>query len=498
MSASAAPSGRDGADDPCGVVRIARGTVGEVSRRRPDPRSRGPRRAAPAFPRDDGPIAAVSITALGAHGDGVATHEGRPLFVPWTVVGDRVTVRLAPGPGGTWRGTSLAWLSRGPGRRAPPCRHFGSCGGCTLQHLDETSYRAWKRARLDAAFARAGAGAPTVHPLVVVPPGDRRRLGLALARSEGRALVGLRARHGHRIIDLEACPVAMPALTALFAPLRASLVAWLADDTVVHAWATATADGVDLVLVGPSTLSLGARQALAELAVGADLARLSWQPAADRPIEPIAARRPVTLGIGPFTVALPPTGFLQPSPTGEAALLAAVRAAFAGGLPRRIADLYAGVGTFGLPLAADGHSVRAFDADAAAIAAAHGPGAAFSAACRDLGAAPLTAAELAGFDAVVFDPPRAGAAAQAAELARSAVPEVIAVSCNPASFARDASALATGGYRLIEVTPVDQFLWSAHLELVARFARDPSCGAVFGLRPLSGSAAPSDPRKAPP
>jgi 23S rRNA (uracil1939-C5)-methyltransferase len=288
------------------------------------------------------------------------------------------------------------------------------------------------------------------------------------------------------LVDLDHCPVLAPELAALPALLRRGLAGVLAPNGTLEAVATLLEGGVDLLLVGPPRLDLAARQALANFAATADLARLSWQAEARAASEPVAARRPVAVRFGGVVVTPPPGAFLQASATGEAALVAAVLAGV--GDATTVADLFAGCGTFSLPMLTAGHGrrVHAVDGHGSALAVLTAAGRSvpglsapgrgqpgLTTTVRDLAREPLTPAELAGFDAVVFDPPRAGAAAQAAALAASAVPVVVAVSCNPATFARDARHLAGGGYRLVSVLAVDQFLWSAHVELVAVFRRDP-------------------------
>ena len=419
----------------------------------------------------------VTIEAIGARGDGLAEVDGQRLFVPLTVPGDQVRVRLGPVSGEGRRGEVTAWLAQGPGRAEPACRHFGRCGGCTLQHLAEPEYRAWKREQVGAALTRAlgeaGAGAESSLTVAATPPGGRRRANFAVQRRGGAVLIGFSERLSHRLVDLTECPVLAPELLALLPALRRCLAEVLPDGGAAEAAATLLEGGVDLLLIGPPRLELNARLALGELAEAADLGRLSWRPDAATPPEPVAARRPVVGRFGGVAVEPPPGGFLQASREGEAALIAAVLEGVGQG-GGSVADLFAGCGTFSLPLVAAGWRVHAVDGNAPALAALARaarslPG--LSVETRDLGRRPMEVSELARFSAAVFDPPRAGAAAQAAALAASALPVVVAVSCNPASFARDARLLAGGGYKLAVALVVDQFLWSGHVELVAVFRR---------------------------
>jgi 23S rRNA (uracil1939-C5)-methyltransferase len=416
----------------------------------------------------------VTIDSIGARADGVAAHEGRPLFVPFTVPGDRVRVRLGEARGQGRAATAVERLSDGPGRVAPPCRHFGRCGGCQLQHLAREPYLDWKAGLLRSALGHRALDLAAIRPLVAIEPGSRRRARFA-AHRHGRGLwFGFHERGGERIVDLEHCPVLIEPLQRLVPPLRQMAETILPDRGGAEFEATMTATGIDL-LIGQAGKPPGAaaRSRLVALASEAGILRASWKSPKTEP-EPVAVFGVAQMRFGGVAVDLPPGAFLQPSAAGEAALLAEVVRATEGA--KRIADLFAGCGSFSLPLAgrATVHAVEGDKAAAAALAsAAKRAGIAHRLAVerRDLERAPLQPDELAPFDAVVFDPPRAGAAAQSRALAASKVARVVAVSCNPASFARDARILVDGGYQLDWVVPVDQFPWSPHLELVAGFSR---------------------------
>ena len=415
----------------------------------------------------------LTIEAIGARGDGIARAGGRPIYVPLTIPGDRLRVELERPRGDGFAGRIVEMLAEGAGRVPPPCPQFGRCGGCSLQHVEGGRYAAWKEEQVRTALARRGFAEAPLQPLLRVPPASRRRASLAGERAGTVVRLGFHSRESHRVIDATGCLVLVPVLVALLPPLRSVLLGVLADGERVEATVTRTDDGIDLLLEGKRPLSLAAREALAAFADTADLARITWQD--DRsPPDPVAIRRPARVTFAGVAVDLPPGAFLQPTAAGEAALVAAVTAALSG--CRRVADLYAGCGTFSFPLAR-GAAVHAVEGDAEAIAtlAAAARGAALGQAVttehRDLASDSLSEQELARFDGVVFDPPRAGAKAQAEQLARSRVPKVVAVSCDPATFARDARILVDGGYRLLEATPIDQFLWSSHVEIVAVFAR---------------------------
>ncbi len=416
----------------------------------------------------------LTIESIGARGDGLASGAGGPVYVPYTVPGDRVRVRLGAKRGEGRSADLLEVLSPGPNRIAPVCRHFGTCGGCALQHLAEEPYQDWNREQVTTALGRRGFSDVEVRPVVPTPPGSRRRADLALLlRRDGRAVVGYHERASHHIVDIAECPVLDPALVAILAPLRALSVKVLKPGKRASAIATVTDAGVDLLLDLGRNLDLAAREALADFAETTDLARLSVRDSDAGFIDPVARRRPATHRFAGVAVEPPPGGFLQASPAAEAALSAVATEATAGAA--RILDLFSGCGTFTFPLA-DKAAVHAVDGDKDLIAALQSAADkamrnTVTTEVRDLFRRPYLAEELNRFDAVLFDPPRAGAKAQAVQLAASAVPVVVGVSCNPATFARDARMLADGGYRLTDVTPIDQFLWSPHVELVGVFRR---------------------------
>ncbi|MFO1153180.1 MAG: class I SAM-dependent RNA methyltransferase [Rhodospirillales bacterium] len=436
----------------------------------------------------------VTIERIGAGGDGIADGPHGRLYVPATVAGDRVRVRPLARRGEGQAAELLEVVVAGPGRATPACPHFGRCGGCSLQHLDDAAYEDWKLARVRTALARAGIAAAEMAPLARTAPGGRRRAVFVAERppAGGPARLGFNVRRGHAVVDIEACPVLAPSLFALTPALRALMGELLPPGGRSTLSATALAAGVDLVVGLPAPPGVAVRERLARFAEETDLARLSWrhgEGARDITPEPVVQRRPATVRFGGVPVEPPPGGFLQASEAGERALVAAVLAATQGASPGaspgagqpvglkagRIADLFCGAGTFSLPLAMGGGAqVDAIDGDAGALAAlSRASRAVPQVRCerRDLFAQPLTATELQPYGAVVFDPPRSGAAAQANALAASRVPVVVAVSCNVETFARDARTLAAGGYRLIRITIVDQFLWNPHVEVCAVFQR---------------------------
>jgi 23S rRNA (uracil1939-C5)-methyltransferase len=391
------------------------------------------------------------ILRVAARGDGV-TASGR--YVPLAAPGDLVTEDGAVQPG--------------PHHQVPPCRHFPECGGCQLQHLDDESFAAYLADRIASALAAQGLDAPEMRPAHLSPPNSRRRAALRAERRGRQVLLGFNAEASHRIVDMRECHILRPELFALVAPLRGLLGTLLPARGGAGVRMTLTDRGVDLLLEKVEADGLAAAEALTDFARAHRLARLAlddgygaqtrWEP------------EPVTVTLGGVPVPLPHAAFLQATAQGEAALVSAVREAV--GEATATADLFAGLGTFAFALpgriyAAEGSR----DALLALKAAANRAGRPVFADHRDLFRRPLDGAELQRFEAVVLDPPRAGAREQIALLAASAVPRVAYVSCNPATFARDAKTLTDGGYSLDWVKPVGQFRWSTHVELVGAFSR---------------------------
>jgi 23S rRNA (uracil1939-C5)-methyltransferase len=426
----------------------------------------------PASHEQDGPV--LTIARLGDAGDGIATHGGREIFVPRSLPGDVVRVRMTDAT----RADIIAFDHRALTPRPPACPHVDACGGCAVQHFPDSIYTEWKAAILTRALTRAGFPDLKPDPLVCAAPRTRRRATLA-ARRRGRDInIGFHAPRRHEIVDVADCAILVPALVTLLDPLRRALRAILDDRETCDLGVTASESGIDLLIIGDHVAEPTRRSAWTALAETLDLARLATAATIDATPEIVVQRRPVLQRLADIPVEPPPHVFLQPTAAGERAIVDAVREAVGGA--RRLADLYAGCGTITLPLARDGAHVLAIDSAPQAIAAldhaarAHGLGPVIRTAIRDLARRPLLGDELSAFDAVVFDPPRDGAAEQAAALAASRVNVIVAVSCNPATFARDARLLREGGYELERVTPIDQFLWSRHLELVAVFRRKPA------------------------
>jgi 23S rRNA (uracil1939-C5)-methyltransferase len=396
-------------------------------------------------------IPGETIVRIAARGDGV-TESGR--FVAFAAPGDSVNEdgRIEPGPH----------------HATPPCRHFPECGGCQLQHVDDSAYSDYLRDRVMTALASQGVTRVDILQPVLSPPNTRRRASLRAERRGGRTLLGFNAQASHRVIDMRECHILHPRLFALVGPLRDLLATLLPSRGGAELRLTLADQGPDILLEKVAVEGLEANEKIADFASRQGLARLAiddgygaqtlWEPA------------PVEITLGGTAVPLPHGAFLQATAEGEAALVEAVIDAVAGSTI--VADLFAGLGTFALSL--PGRILAVEGAREAALAlksAANRAQRTLFVDHRDLFRRPLDRSELDRFEAIVLDPPRAGAKEQVALLAGSAVPRISYVSCNPATFARDSKVLIDGGYRLQWVKPVGQFRWSTHVELAACFER---------------------------
>ena len=404
----------------------------------------------------------VKIERMGAGGDGVAMTAAGPAYVPFTLPGETANVALDHG-----RGTLMALLEASPQRIEPACRHFEECGGCALQHWQETPYRDWKRSLVHEALAGRGL-VFELDPLVPCVPRSRRRAVFAARTSEHGAVLGFNRHLSHELIDISECPVTIPEIVSRLDDLRDLVAVVGGGMKPFRLTVTATDSGLDVMVSGCKSPDAARRQALTALVLKKGFARLTYD--GEIIVEP---RKPM-IQFGRVPVFLPAGGFLQATVEAEHAMAALVTAHLA--KAKRTLDLFAGSGTFALRIA-EKSAVHAVEGDQAAIAALDRsvrqvqglkP---VTAERRDLFRRPFLARELTPYSGLVFDPPRAGAEAQCIEIAKSSVAKVAAVSCNPATLARDLSILVKGGYRLERVVPIDQFLWSPHVEAVALLSK---------------------------
>jgi 23S rRNA (uracil1939-C5)-methyltransferase len=408
----------------------------------------------------------LTIDHVGQRGDGVAIAGAIEVFVPYTLPAETVEVEEIDGHPD--RKQLLKVEAPSPDRIEAFCKHFGVCGGCAIQHWQIEKYRAWKRELVISAMRRAGIEAPVDD--LIDAHGEGRRRATFHARRGGHDIlqVGFTAAASHRIVPIDRCPILAPAMSGALDAARALAGTLDSRNKPLDIQVTATDNGLDVDVRGSGALPPATMTSLARIAAEHRLARLT------RHGETVLLRAPPAVRMGSATITLPPGSFLQATAAGEEAL--ADRVLAQAGKTRNIADLFCGVGPFALRFAARS-KVDAFDNDAGSIealkkAVANTRGLKpVAAQARDLFRRPLMPIELKHYETVVFDPPRQGAEAQSRQLAASTVPVIVAVSCNASTFARDARILIDGGYRLELVTPVDQFKYTAHVELVARFTR---------------------------
>jgi len=407
----------------------------------------------------------ITIDRLGAQGDGIANGKDGPVYVPFTLPGETVAIARVKS-----QGTVMSIASASADRQEPPCRHFGpdgvngTCGGCTLQHMADVPYRAFKRQLVIDALKSKGL-TPEVGEIVAAHPGERRRVVFAARKTEKDMLIGFNQAESHHIVAIEECPISSAGIMSRLPAIRVVGAAVATNADAFRIAVLETLSGLDLAIEGIKKLSDQQRRKAVEVILGLrGIARVSLD--GEILIEPA---KPV-VEFGGIQVYPPAGGFTQATKPAEEAMAKLVLAHV--GKAKRIADLFAGAGTFSLQLARLGR-VHAVEGDGKAIAALDYAARntqglkPVTVEKRDLFRRPLMTSELKVFDAVVFDPPRAGAEFQCKELARSIVRKVVAVSCNPLTLARDLAILVEGGYRITSVTPIDQFLWTSHVEVVA-------------------------------
>lgn len=407
----------------------------------------------------------VTIARLGAQGDGIVHGSDGPIYVPFGLPGETVAIARVKN-----HGTIMSITTASPHRQEPACRHFGpdgvggACGGCSLQHLADDAYRAFKRSLVIDALKSKGLAAE-VDELIAAHPGERRRVVFAARKTEKELLLGFNQAESHHIVSITECPIASAAILSRLDAIKAVGKAIATNAEPFRIAVLETLVGLDLSIDGIKAISDKQRRTTVETVLGLrGIARLSLN--GEILVEPI---KPI-VDFGGVQVAPPPGSFTQATKPAEDAMAELVLAHV--GKAKRIADLFAGAGTFSLRLARIGrvHAVESEDKALKALdhAARNTQGLKpVSIEKRDLYRRPLMTSEFKVYDAVVFDPPRVGAEFQCQELARSGVKKIVAVSCNPLTLARDLAILVAGGYRLTSVTPIDQFLWSTHVEVVA-------------------------------
>lgn len=420
----------------------------------------------------------IDIISIGAEGDGIgdvtdAGGNNKRVFVPLTVTGDKVRVDLSPAGKDAYKGSNMQVVSEGGGRVSPRCKHFGTCGGCDLQHLSDETYSDWVKDRVVMAMGHHGFEDLDIRDPIISPAGTRRRVGLKALKVKGQVQLGFNKRGSHVLVDLHECPVTEAAIMDKLPAFREILGKLLNNRDAAEVQVTHVAEGLDVLFKLPRELDLDARMDLGEFAAKHDIGSVRVNIGGFT--DPVAERRPPVVRLGKAAVPLPSGAFLQATKHGEQAMVDLVLAETKGA--KKVLDLFCGLGTFSIPLAEQAavHAVEgaknmvdALNAGANFVKGLHG----VTTEHRDLFRRPLFMHELNAYDAVVIDPPRAGAKAQTEELASSKVPTIIGVSCNPNTFSRDARTLVDGGYTLDYIQPIDQFLWNHHVEIVGVFRKN--------------------------
>lgn len=415
----------------------------------------------------------LTIDQLSIKGDGIAAYHDTFVYVNRAAAGDKLDVKIDETKN-PLIGFIEKVLEAGPDRIKAPCPHYDQCGGCQLQHLTPAAYHVWKEGGIKEMMEKAGIIPQSWLPTVFIPNATRRRVTFAAIKTGQKLTLGFNAYHSDKVTDLSTCLLLTPVLNDLRDKIREPLLRILPEGQLIDVSLQDVDGVVELILTGDfSDMSASRRAAVGEMIHALGLARIGWRAKQHSEIEIFLSLHPVTKSFGKMIVDIPPGAFLQPSREGEAALTAAVLAGTKGFKKAKFLDLFAGCGTFSGALMSQG-TVHAVESDRSAVDAikkSMGKAQGLSVERRDLFKEPVTVRELNQYDCVVFDPPRAGAKAQCEVLAKSKVGRVIAVSCNPASFITDAKLLLTGGYKLKTVQIIDQFIWSAHSELIAVFSR---------------------------
>lgn len=417
----------------------------------------------------------LTIENLGARGDGVGrSAEGARVFLENVLPGEVVRARMLDAE----RAALVSVVSASPDRVVPPCPHFTACGGCVLQHAGPAPYVDFKKDQVLHQLARVGITPGAVLGPLVSAPGTRRRATFAAVKLGKRVVVGFNERRSLKLVEIKTCVVLHPRIVALLPALRDLMAKVMkADKQQADITVTESNGELDVLITSPLTkeiwMPFPMLEAFQDFAEVQDIARLSWRKGIRDDMEPIYERKPFRVTLGGVDVIPPPGSFLQATSDGEQALIEAVLAGL-GDMKGKVADLYAGSGTFTFPLLRAGWHVLAAEGYKGALNALQNAGRSFAnltCEVRDLAREPLSEKELNGLDAVVLDPPREGAAAQMKNLAYSNVKRIVSVSCSAPSFARDAAILQEGGYKLQTLTIIDQFLWSHHVEMVGVFSR---------------------------
>jgi len=415
----------------------------------------------------------IKIEQLGSAGDGVGELDGVPCFVPYSAAGDVLRVNKVDNRGAGILAEIEEIITPSPDRQDIKCRHFGTCGGCSLQHLNDDFVADWKANLIRQALAQKDITDVVINPTVMSPEFSRRRVEFVAKKRKKGVMIGYHRPRSHQIFDVGECPLLQPELLALVKPLRAILPDLMPRNSEARLTLTATKNGVDLLVSIAAAIDLEGREQLATFAQTHKLCRISWYDETEKLMDQVASIKPAAITVGETDTLLPAGGFLQATLHGQETLVQLMLEH----LPTksRVVDLFAGCGTFTLPAAPFAKEVHAVEGSHTHTEnmqlAANQQMLAVSTEARDLFRRPLLAEEFKGFDVVIIDPPRAGAKAQVQEIGLSNIKTVIFISCSPKSFARDAEVLLDYGFKMSPITPVDQFRWSTHIELFTTFTR---------------------------
>lgn len=411
----------------------------------------------------------VEIQDIGASGDGIGNFEGQKVFVPYTISGETVTARIVKVGKDQIKAELLTVEKESEERREPPCPHFTHCGGCNLQHIQEESYYSFKEKLLQTAVRRAGYEGSVIEPMIRIGAGTRRRANFKLSIHGGKVEMGFFEEQSRTVSDIQQCMVLDEAISRCILPLKNIIAKVGAKAALKEVSVTLSDTGLDIVFFAQLEPLLYELDLLGDFAREHNISRISWKSPGG--LLTVISQRPVEIVFGEARVEMPVESFIQATRQGQEVIIQEVLAATAG--KKNIVDLYAGCGTYSFPLAAQA-KVHAVEGDRAMVKAITKAASQFymgkvTVEKRDIYAFPLMGDEIACFDAAIINPPRNGASTQVEAIAASSIPVVVMVSCNPATFARDARILKEAGYRLNKVVGVDQFYLSHHLELVAVF-----------------------------
>ena len=417
----------------------------------------------------------LDVHSLGAQGNGIADYNDGTVFLDNALLGETITASITPDTKNIYRGTAIEIHTPSPDRTHPPCPHFNKCGGCTLQHMAIPAYQTWKADSVKSYLTSKNIIPKTWDAPIFIPANTRRRATFSALKQGQTLILGYHQSKSNMIFDVKECALLAPELESLIPILKSALTPITENKQKLSIFIQQADNGIDMVITGKigakSEPDLQAIEAIVALSQSTNIIRISWRKNDKNAPETMIERLKPIITFGDLTVPLAPLAFLQPSKEGELALAETIKAYFPNGTDLKAIDLFSGCGTFTGHVRSKCCSIDAYESDCTAIQNLK-TGGHKQAYIRDLFRDPLTENELFDYDVAMIDPPRAGALEQTKILAWSDVKKIISISCNPATFARDAQILIDGGYTLKNLTIIDQFIWSAHSEIIANFIHD--------------------------